>query len=458
LRVFVGEGTAPVRVHQLREILRQRHATWVWLGANDGRSALVAGDLVRIAAPRRTRSLGPCLVERGSEVALAVGDTETGARIADVIALYRHGAELSLEGPVGRALVEGARAAALLDAVMRWRGKAWWWRAQLAATLRAPSAVPAPSTDEAQGADVESGALSERQDALYDTEATAIGPLVAPGTRVLDIGCGRGREALALAALGAEVVGIDPDVAAIAHARAAVPMGASVSFRVGALPDLDRDLAGFDLVYLASDVLQVIVGDAARVKGLEACVRALVPGGRVVVPVRIWPPSRALRWGVDGPRRALRRLGLATGAAPGERVHRWGPEDPPFLRRVFGRREEVEALLCSAGLEIERWVGDFLIARKPPAPSRRYAPHPDVEAGVHDGALLLAHLATGATFRMNATGRRVWEALSRGRDRDAIVEEIVALPGASRARVERDVDALLAELAARGLVVEGTGP
>lgn len=329
------------------------------------------------------------------------------------------------------------------------RHRVAWWVAQILATIRAPRETP-PMSRTCSVATVHRG--------LTEGERAALGPLLRPRLRVLDVGCGGGREAVALATLGAQVVAIDPSAPLIQHARSTAPTGLSVSFRVGALPDLDDDLRDFDLIYVSSDVLQVLAGDDARVRGLEACARALVPEGRLVVPIRISPPSRATRWGIEAPRRLLRRMGWTAGAAPGERMHRWSADDPWIVRRVFASRDEVEALCRRAGLTVEGWVGDFFVARTSAArPTTRYRPHPDVEVGAHDGTLLLANLATGATFRMNATGRRVWEGLARGLDRDALVAEIAALPGATRERVERDVDALLAQLLARDLVVTDGG-
>jgi SAM-dependent methyltransferase len=53
---------------------------------------------------------------------------------------------------------------------------------------------------------------------------------LAPGVRVLDIGCGPGRHAHALAARGFEVVGVDLSERFIALARENTPAGASVTF------------------------------------------------------------------------------------------------------------------------------------------------------------------------------------------------------------------------------------
>ncbi|WP_336490462.1 class I SAM-dependent methyltransferase [Methylobacterium nigriterrae] len=67
------------------------------------------------------------------------------------------------------------------------------------------------------------------------------GPL--GGRRLLDVGCGPGALARALAARGAEVTGIDPNPDAIAAAAASVPTGRFATAAAGALPFPD---AGFD--------------------------------------------------------------------------------------------------------------------------------------------------------------------------------------------------------------------
>lgn len=69
-------------------------------------------------------------------------------------------------------------------------------------------------------------------DKLYRKESNALGPptptlldamtsLLSPPARVLDIGCGQGRDALPLARLGHEVVGVDLSPSGIADLRSA---------------------------------------------------------------------------------------------------------------------------------------------------------------------------------------------------------------------------------------------
>ncbi|MBV8541602.1 MAG: class I SAM-dependent methyltransferase [Pseudonocardiales bacterium] len=71
--------------------------------------------------------------------------------------------------------------------------------------------------------------------------------------RVLSIGCGAGRHALALAHAGHEVVGLDPSLDAVAVARRR-----GVDARVGGLGDLPEGLGTFDTFLLAGGGLHLL--------------------------------------------------------------------------------------------------------------------------------------------------------------------------------------------------------
>ncbi|MGH3826920.1 MAG: class I SAM-dependent methyltransferase [Pseudonocardiaceae bacterium] len=71
--------------------------------------------------------------------------------------------------------------------------------------------------------------------------------------RVLSIGCGAGRHALALAHAGHEVVGVDPSLDAVAVARRR-----GVDARVGGLGDLPEGLGAFDTFLLAGGGLHLL--------------------------------------------------------------------------------------------------------------------------------------------------------------------------------------------------------
>ena len=67
------------------------------------------------------------------------------------------------------------------------------------------------------------------------------------GKDVLDIGCGDGRTSRRLAGRGASVLGVDPDDAAIAQARAG-GNGDAVRFQAADVLELALPPASFDLV------------------------------------------------------------------------------------------------------------------------------------------------------------------------------------------------------------------
>jgi SAM-dependent methyltransferase len=112
-----------------------------------------------------------------------------------------------------------------------------------------------------------------------------------PGMRVLDVGCGPGRHALALAARGLEVVGVDISERFVALARAAAPANASFQ-------RLDARHLPFDAEFdLALSLCQGAFGSVGAGPGttapsgvidpdgvvLEGMARAVHPGGVVVV-------------------------------------------------------------------------------------------------------------------------------------------------------------------------------
>jgi SAM-dependent methyltransferase len=75
---------------------------------------------------------------------------------------------------------------------------------------------------------------------------------LGPASRVLDLGCGPGSLALLLAPHAGVTIGMDPDGAMIAEARAAAEaQGAAIDWRVGSSFDLTGDLAPLDLVTIA---------------------------------------------------------------------------------------------------------------------------------------------------------------------------------------------------------------
>jgi SAM-dependent methyltransferase len=103
------------------------------------------------------------------------------------------------------------------------------------------------------------------------------------GQRVLDVGCGPGRHALALARRGVEVVGVDLSPEFVALARdAAAGEGLSARFEVLDVRDLAFDAEFHAAVCLCQGGFGLLGGDDdAAVVG--RIVRAVIPGGRLAL-------------------------------------------------------------------------------------------------------------------------------------------------------------------------------
>jgi SAM-dependent methyltransferase len=102
--------------------------------------------------------------------------------------------------------------------------------------------------------------------------------LPAPGRATLDLGCGEGRFARALAADGHHVTGVDVSPELVELARGADPDG---TYHVADAEELPFADGSFDLV-VAFNVLSC-VGDLGR--AADEAARVLAPGGRLCLSV-----------------------------------------------------------------------------------------------------------------------------------------------------------------------------
>jgi SAM-dependent methyltransferase len=211
--------------------------------------------------------------------------------------------------------------------------------------------------------------------------ARILAALPAPPRRALDLACGTGAAALALAAAGAQVVGVDrsPQMLAIARAKArdrrltARFVQADLR-RLPAAPALRS--ASFDLVTCLYDSLNYLTGDDDLAALFARVAPLLRPGGRLIFDLntadefRTWDDTDQVVHDAGGilvynrlsyePEDRLAHGRIVWFVHDGER---WWRGEEQHVERAWDD-EEVRAALGAAGLR--------LIARRTP----RWEPAP----------------------------------------------------------------------------------
>lgn len=194
---------------------------------------------------------------------------------------------------------------------------------------------------------------------------------------VLDLGCGTGELALALAedrtAENKTIVGVDPAAAMLDVARGQ-PGGGKVTWHRSDAQSLCLDRR-FDLIVLTGHAFQVFLTEADQRAVLNTIALHLNPEGRFIFDTRN-PAAAAWRdWTPERSRRRLQhpRLGAveawndaAHDAASGivtyqthYRVMASGETLSAASRIRFTPREVLTPLLAEAGLTVDEWFGDW---------------------------------------------------------------------------------------------------
>lgn len=118
-------------------------------------------------------------------------------------------------------------------------------------------------------------------------EARLLDAIIAPGSRVLDAGCGQGRIAAALHRRGHVVIGVDIDPVLLSEARKVNP---GPTYLLADLSTLDLEEHGHsgpvDAVVCAGNVI-AFVAPGSEVAVLRALLRHLAPGGICVVGFQV---------------------------------------------------------------------------------------------------------------------------------------------------------------------------
>lgn len=282
---------------------------------------------------------------------------------------------------------------------------------------------------------------------------------------LLDIGCGVGREAIAFAQRGLQVLGIDVCEEVIAYAEDAIRnlnLRGNASFQVGSICDFDFGLHRFDAIYVSSDVYAGIPGVANRIAALARCRRSVRPRGTVVFPASIsgplsWP-SRLL---VEGPRNLLRPL---LGSTIPEFGDRWYPQDcvpVALFRHHFYSEIEVLAEIEAAGLQLVDRISSYFIARASPLAQDRARKAnwrcPALLAQPVGPEAVLVQTEAGTAYRLNDTARQMWELACQGLSAAQIAERLCEAYDVPPAELEKDARQFIEAISEKGLLKPENG-
>ena len=188
-------------------------------------------------------------------------------------------------------------------------------------------------------------------------EARGVG---GPGRTVLDLACGPGRHAAALARAGARVVGLDLSRALLCAARR---RHAGPLVR-GDMRRLPFRAAAFDVVVNLFTSFGYFASDAEHAAVIAEVARVLRPGGRFVLDYLNAPAVRAGLVPRDerltgGSRVVQERRISEDGRYVVKSIHVSG-DSRTFTERVrLFERTELEALLAARGIRAEAVAGDY---------------------------------------------------------------------------------------------------
>lgn len=464
-------GDRPIATEDLRQLLEQQGR--IWLHVRDPGSArpfIQSGDAIRIAGAA-TAPTGLAVIDRDGYTSLAFRRIPSPSTPATgwVDHVWRRPVGYDLtRRPWRRLLAFGAGPRTL---TFLQQGARVFLRARsIPRQLGPPPSPETISRAEARAYSAASAFESYRSGAdrgLSTAEELLLGRYLHPGDRLLDIGCGAGREAFGFAAHGIHVTAVDVCEALVDAARQEALKHADldVSFEVMSLTQLRFPPASFDAVFVSPSVYATIPGRIHRIEALRRCEKIVRDGGIVMLPVVVAEnESKLAKIAVDAPRRLLRPFLGDRVAEPGDRRVQLFPDAPlPSFQHRFASEGEILGEITAAGFScIDRLHSYFVLSRSNATRIRRYVPRETVRAERVGDEILLVDLERGTTFRLNQNGARIWSLLAAGLDAETIAGEIdrsVAMsPG--RSTIDHDTQTMIRALVEHGLVQldDETGP
>jgi ubiquinone/menaquinone biosynthesis C-methylase UbiE len=188
---------------------------------------------------------------------------------------------------------------------------------------------------------------------------------------ILDMGCGTGRLAVALAERGHRVTGVDPSAGMMQVARNR-PGAERVTWIDSDAKSLALDTR-FDLITMTGNVFQVFLGDEEIRATLRNLRRHLAPGGRLAFETRNPQVEEWRAWTPALTREIITVPGVGAvevhyDIAEADRAlvtyethYRFGPGDVAIGRDTlrFVTQPELAAFLAEAGLTDVKWFGDW---------------------------------------------------------------------------------------------------
>ena len=211
---------------------------------------------------------------------------------------------------------------------------------------------------------------------LTPEEIVLLNSLLPGSCRIANLGCGAGREALALVEKGHRVVALDISRAMLRGARQLARESRLELACVWMSDPLRLPLPhrAFDRVLALAQLLSHIPGTEARVALLSEVRRVLVPGGMFIASVTDRAAAADLCFGDEDPGDQLSPLERAAGWEEGD-IWVWQPSEARLDTPLFFHlhtREEIISELEAAGLRLVAYVGGHELTPAAASDAYRY--------------------------------------------------------------------------------------